>query len=314
MLPATQPDNSKIVSDALIKSSAKSLVMAQDLSHPTTSHASTKQSNDAVVSESGKANNSVMPLNSANQTRVCYFYRNGYCRHGGSGKTLVFGKTCSFDHPKKCQTNRSCSLLHPILCQASVKYRECNDTNCKFQHLLGTVRPNSENQRHRQGANRQFTYQYQTRQYQTNLPPNNFQYSPNDFPPLQGPSNQTAELGPNRINKPVLQQSNAWNGENSLGKILLALNDLQKQNVDIKNEMSFIRSSMNNVNCVPRYNRNEGNATQVLYNSQLPAGNQNYQSEAPLSNQPSSHTNQNASSAYYPSKSYNQSLPISAKN
>ena len=81
---------------------------------------------------------------------ICSYYRKGRCRHGISGRKLVFGKECKFLHPKKCikycrygndlyqGCQGSCGLFHPMLCFNSIQYKMCNNRECTFQHLTGT--------------------------------------------------------------------------------------------------------------------------------------------------------------------------------
>ena len=81
---------------------------------------------------------------------LCSHYKRGRCRHGISGKKLVYGSECKFLHPKKCVKycrygndayqgcQGSCGLFHPMLCWNSVWYKRCDKQECTFQHLFGT--------------------------------------------------------------------------------------------------------------------------------------------------------------------------------
>ena len=81
---------------------------------------------------------------------LCSHYKRGRCRHGISGKKLVYGKECSFLHPRKCikycrygndkhkGCRGGCNFFHPILCRNSVWHKKCYEENCTFQHLSGT--------------------------------------------------------------------------------------------------------------------------------------------------------------------------------
>ena len=93
---------------------------------------------------------SVEPVPVAERPPICSFYRKGRCRHGISGKKLVYEKECKFSHPKKCAKycrygndryqgcQGSCGFFHPMLCYNSIRYKRCNNRECTFQHLLGT--------------------------------------------------------------------------------------------------------------------------------------------------------------------------------
>ena len=83
---------------------------------------------------------------------ICKYYIKGICRHGSSGRKIVGGNECVFDHPRKCQkyckfghdiTNGCsgpCNLFHPILCTNSINYKQCLRPECTFTHLVGTIR------------------------------------------------------------------------------------------------------------------------------------------------------------------------------
>ena len=82
----------------------------------------------------------------------CPFFKKGKCWHGKSGKKLINGRECQFQHPPKCikycrfgwdktqGCDGSCGLLHPTLCKNSLRYRECFDPDCTLAHLSGTER------------------------------------------------------------------------------------------------------------------------------------------------------------------------------
>ena len=85
---------------------------------------------------------------------VCKKFVKGTCPHGISGKSLVGGNICKYEHPKRCKSyckfgprhrfgcskGTECSLLHPALCKSSVNTRTCYTLDCKFTHLKGTRR------------------------------------------------------------------------------------------------------------------------------------------------------------------------------
>ena len=78
---------------------------------------------------------------------ICKFYRTRTCKYG------TLGERCLFDHPKKClkyithgsktsrgcKKGKECSFYHPPLCWSSVNNGTCHKTDCKFQHIRGTV-------------------------------------------------------------------------------------------------------------------------------------------------------------------------------
>ena len=85
---------------------------------------------------------------------VCYFYKNGTCKYGSSGRG------CPKDHPKPCKkllqhgdkTPNGCTLgrarcanFHPKMCNASLTKGLCNETNCNLRHVTGTRKNNPEN-------------------------------------------------------------------------------------------------------------------------------------------------------------------------
>ena len=82
------------------------------------------------------------------QNAICYFYEQGNCRHGRSGRD------CEYRHPRPCRrliehgptSNLGCRLgtqcnnFHPLLCYDSVTKRECLNRECPLPHILGTRR------------------------------------------------------------------------------------------------------------------------------------------------------------------------------
>ena len=85
---------------------------------------------------------------------TCERYRRGKCPHGITGRYLIDGEPCFFHHPKRCMRfckngpyrrdgcdrGRDCDYMHPILCKYSLRYRKCTNLRCRFTHLQGTRR------------------------------------------------------------------------------------------------------------------------------------------------------------------------------
>ena len=81
---------------------------------------------------------------------ICELYKRRSCPHGKSGTTLVNGKQCKQEHPKRCfkfcdfgarlkkgcNKGKRCQYWHPRLCKHSMKNKECEDEQCTFQHLI----------------------------------------------------------------------------------------------------------------------------------------------------------------------------------
>ena len=73
--------------------------------------------------------------------RICRFYLNGKCKHGGE---------CRFEHPKICPKFRQdgdcevkgcgggCDFIHPNVCHSSLRDKTCTYRECRFFHLKGT--------------------------------------------------------------------------------------------------------------------------------------------------------------------------------
>lgn len=102
-----------------------------------------------VVPQKLKMTETPIDDKSRDNKSVCNHYRMGTCHHGSSGKKIINGKTCPYDHPPKCKKfcrfgkdgcAGSCGLFHPILCRTSILHRECFNVNCTFAHLQGTRR------------------------------------------------------------------------------------------------------------------------------------------------------------------------------
>ena len=97
-------------------------------------------------------------VNLANNTQpetslsICKYYKKGQCQHGATGKKLINGLECKFQHPSKCLKycrygsdsdlgcTGPCKLLHPTLCRNSFNYKSCYNPKCTFAHLAGTQR------------------------------------------------------------------------------------------------------------------------------------------------------------------------------
>ena len=76
------------------------------------------------------------------------------CPHGLTGKRLIEGKRCPFQHPircryytqygnykhKGCKKMKDCTFYHPKLCRDSVSQRCCLNKECGYVHLKGTAR------------------------------------------------------------------------------------------------------------------------------------------------------------------------------
>ena len=199
--------------------------------------------------------------------RVCYFYRNGNCHHGGDGKIAVKGKVCSFSHPKKCPRfcrygfdrtrgcNRYCNLFHPRLCQSALNVGICYDKKCTLQHLVGSVRYFNNIKNHSDGRNGNFppvhshmksniSYNGNNRQ----LPISNFshnnavntQFSSESFPPLPRSSMYKNE------NYSLNDHTVIPGNENPLEKILMAISKLEKQSSCMKEEFDQIKARFGN--------------------------------------------------------------------
>ena len=201
-------------------------------------------------------------LNSLREKRTCSFYTRGTCRHGSSGKVGMNGRTCDFSHPKKCPRfckygfdeekgcNRSCSLFHPFLCNSSLRYGYCYKNRCTYQHLHGTVRiANQNNFSGRQFAPNPLQPASVPRQY------NNYQYKPNDFPPLHM-SNlfQSEQVQPQNMTNPFQSEqlkpqnfSSVPNGKNvsdPFAQLFDAIKDLKSQNTYIRDELNSMKYSI----------------------------------------------------------------------
>ena len=99
-------------------------------------------------------------LLSISHEQVCSKYKLGKCPHGLRGNKLVNGKTCDFEHPKRCfkfcsfgttkngcKSGANCAYYHPTLCKHSLNRRVCTNKECTFVHLKGTkrVEPSTDN-------------------------------------------------------------------------------------------------------------------------------------------------------------------------
>lgn len=155
----------------------------------------------------------------------CYYYKQGRCRHGKTGKKVVNGQVCSYLHPQKCLKycrfgrdkgkgcDGSCGFFHPTVCRNSLRHRKCLLPDCTFVHLQGTERHerNFPNQyfehkpdlyhdvRYHQNSNKQGYKSYINRGYPsfsterrelpTTRPRDDFKYQSEDFPPLSSSTN-----------------------------------------------------------------------------------------------------------------------------
>ena len=85
------------------------------------------------------------------QAQVCWFYKQGRCKHGISGRK---DGLCNHAHPKPCKnfiTNGDrgqrgckkggqCQFFHPKVCNTSLNERLCTNADCKYLHIRGTKR------------------------------------------------------------------------------------------------------------------------------------------------------------------------------
>ena len=92
--------------------------------------------------------------NDTERRAPCNRYRRGVCPHGISGRTLVNGRVCQYEHLRRCQKycqfgtdskqgctkGRECEEMHPILCKFSRDYRCCYNLKCRYNHLKFTRR------------------------------------------------------------------------------------------------------------------------------------------------------------------------------
>ena len=175
------------------------------------------------LSSSPKTEETVQSIPPRNVTQnVCPHYKKGKCPNGASGKNMVDGKLCMYAHPRKCLRycrfgtdaykgcSGSCNLLHPVLCKNSLSSGQCLLQNCTFAHLVGTKRhitpilPSTHDNNYNthflqtNGVSVPHNYhfstpwntqtQYPNVQYQGSqrtIPPRNYRYNDNNFPPLQ---------------------------------------------------------------------------------------------------------------------------------
>lgn len=129
---------------------------------------------------------------------TCEQYRRGSCPHGISGRTLVDGQQCFYNHPKRCtrfcrfgpdsregcNRGRDCDRMHPILCKFSLKYKLCTNLKCKFTHLKMTKRYKPRDIPEQQESSRDETYP----QHNTNVRSDR---------PLRSPTVQQTDQLPN---------------------------------------------------------------------------------------------------------------------
>ena len=86
---------------------------------------------------------------------ICNKYRRGSCPHGISGKKVIDGKKCIYDHPNicfkyrragndkryGCKQGKDCKWFHPLLCRsANSQNKVCPKEACTFLHVRGTRR------------------------------------------------------------------------------------------------------------------------------------------------------------------------------
>ena len=98
-----------------------------------------------------------------NPENICRDYILRKCKHGLTGKRLIDGRKCAFNHPPRCRRycsygedkrlgcrrGKECKYYHPKLCRQSEISRSCMNRECGFTHLKGTKRPPTENSRTR---------------------------------------------------------------------------------------------------------------------------------------------------------------------
>ena len=87
-------------------------------------------------------------------SKICKEYIMRRCPHGLTGKRLIEGKRCPFQHPircryytqygndkhKGCNKMKDCTFYNPKLCRDSVSQRCCLNKECGYVHLKGTAR------------------------------------------------------------------------------------------------------------------------------------------------------------------------------
>ena len=92
--------------------------------------------------------------NEATSSKICKEYTMRRCPHGLTGKRLIQGKKCPFQHPIRCRyysqygndrhqgckKMKDCTFYHPKLCRDSVSQRCCLNKECGYVHLKGTAR------------------------------------------------------------------------------------------------------------------------------------------------------------------------------
>ena len=72
----------------------------------------------------------------------CRFFLRGACKHGFTGKKVIDGQTCGWNHPKTCRKflangtgkggcnlGENCDYIHPKICPHSLKERTCPNLN-----------------------------------------------------------------------------------------------------------------------------------------------------------------------------------------
>ena len=112
--------------------------------------------NEQIIINSASNDNasSTSPaLETASKTTIqipatCRFYKKSSCRHGSKGEE------CRFNHPelckkfiqhgtrqpRGCKNGTKCKFLHPQMCMNSLRKGKCLTQNCKFRHIKGTTR------------------------------------------------------------------------------------------------------------------------------------------------------------------------------
>ena len=89
-----------------------------------------------------------------NNPQICREYTMRKCPHGLTGKRLIDGKKCQYQHPircrfysnfgddnrRGCRNGKKCTFFHPKLCRNSVANHVCLNSDCGFHHLKGTAR------------------------------------------------------------------------------------------------------------------------------------------------------------------------------
>lgn len=85
---------------------------------------------------------------------ICRDYVARKCPHGLTGKRVIDGKKCQFNHPPRCRRycgfgedkklgcrrGKECKYYHPRLCRQSEISRSCMNRDCSFVHLKRTKR------------------------------------------------------------------------------------------------------------------------------------------------------------------------------